>query len=169
MQLLLSNSRRFLLNVLNRPFNETRCEGGKKAAEKGLTLIEIIIVVAILGSIMALLIPQILERQRVAQMDQAKLAMSMIDQDLTLYRLHNGRYPTTEEGLDALVRAPGDAKNWKGPYCDEQKLMDPWQTKYTYESDGRSRKIMSPGPDGQLGTTDDVVYPDQPASSAPQG
>jgi general secretion pathway protein G len=134
--------------------------------QQGMTLIEIIIVVALLGTLMAILVNNLLAPQQEAQRDQAKLQMAAVSQPLNMYRVHHNKYPTTAQGLDALVANPGDDKSWRGPYTEENKLTDPWGKKFDYESDGRQFKMTSSGPDGEVGTPDDVIYP-EPAGEKP--
>ncbi len=142
--------------VLNRPF--------KNAAKSGMTLIEIIIVVALMGTLMAYLVRNLVGQQEEAKKDQTRLGMGVLEQCLQLYRVHNNRYPSTEQGLDAMMVAPSDVKTWRGPYTEANKLNDPWGNKFQYESDGRVFKIISGGPDGSLGNADDIVYPEQAVS-----
>lgn len=134
---------------------------GQKARSLGMSLIEIIIVIALIGIIMSIIITQLTTQQDEAMRDAAKLAMGKIQQSLQLYRVHNNRYPTTDQGLDALVRDPGNARKWRGPYIEEGKLQDPWGIKFEYESDGRNVKIVSAGPNGTVGDEDDIVYPEE--------
>ena len=76
-----------------------------------------------------------------------------------LYKIDNYRYPTTEQGLGALVSKPSGARRWRGPYTEKNKLQDPWGNEFSYESDGKTFKIISPGIDGTVGNEDDVTYP----------
>jgi general secretion pathway protein G len=146
---------RSIQRLLKKPF--------KGAARAGMSLIEIIIVVALMGTLMAYLVRNLIGQQEEAKKDQTKLGMGVLEQSLQLYRVHNSRYPTTEQGLDAMITAPADAKTWRGPYTESNKLNDPWGNKFQYESDGRNFKIISGGPDGTLGNADDIVYPEQQA------
>ena len=84
--------------------------------ESGMSLIEIIIVVALIGTLMTYMIRNVLQKQQEAQVDQVKIAMQTLRQDLDYYRVHNNKYPTTEQGLQALLSDPGGAGNWRGPY-----------------------------------------------------
>lgn len=140
---------------------------GMRLGEQGMSLIEIIIVVALLGTLMAYMVSNLIGQADQAKVDSAKLAMGSIDQKLQMYRIHNSKYPTTDQGLNALMTAPGDAKGWRGPYIEANKLVDPWDQPFTYEcSDGRVFKIMSAGPDQQVGTSDDIVYPEEKTDGA---
>ncbi|MCX6131703.1 MAG: type II secretion system protein GspG, partial [Proteobacteria bacterium] len=99
-----------------------------------------------------------------AKRDLSKVAMGSLKNALDMYRLKNFRYPTTEEGLQALVEAPASAKNWGGPYVEPNQIVDAWSKPFLYESTGpKTFKITTAGPDGQEGTADDVVYPPEAA------
>ena len=139
--------------------------------QRGMSLIEIIIVVALLGTLMAYMVSNLIGQSENAKKDQTKLAMGVIQQSLQMYRVHNNKYPTTDQGLAALMTNPGDVKSWRGPYIEENKLSDPWGSKFSYESDGRQFKIISPGPDQQQGNEDDISYPEDTAAkeAAPAG
>ncbi len=135
--------------------------------ERGMTIIEILIVIALIGTLMTIIMTNILDKSDDAKKDLARVAMAQIENGLRLYRLHNNRYPSTEEGLQALVTAPSGAKNWRGPYTEPDKLNDPWDSPFTYESSGsRNFKMMSSGPDQQMGNEDDITYPTD--KSAPE-
>ena len=142
---------------LRGPFRDASKEG----KEKGMTLLEIIIVIALLGTLMAILVSNLAGTSDEARKDQAKIAMGTIAQALQLYRIHNHRYPNTQEGLSALVSDPGTSKGWRGPYLEAGKLNDPWRNPYGYTSDGRKYEIISAGVDGQMGTEQDLYYPER--------
>ena len=143
-----------LVEFVNLPKGRRSC---RRAAQLGMTLIEIMLVVALLASLMAYLVSNIAGTADRAKEDQAKIAMSgPIANALNMYRIHTNKFPTTDKGLDALVTDTGD-KKWRGPYIDAGKLKDPWDNEFDYESDGRSFKITSGGIDGQIGTEDDVM------------
>ena len=142
--------------VLLKPFGE-----GVKRSQLGMSIIEILIVIALMGTVMAILVTNLTGQQDEALKDAARLGMGQLETNLQLYKVHNFRYPTTEQGLRALVERPGSgAKRWRGPYMDANKLNDPWDNEYQYESDGREFKITSPGLDGVVGNEDDIIYPD---------
>ena len=132
--------------------------------ERGMSLIEIIIVVALLGTLMAYMVSNLIGQSEEAKKDETKLAQGVISQSLQMYRIHNNKYPGDLKGL---LTNPGDAKNWRGPYIESNKLKDPWGNDFHYESDGRNYKIISPGPDGTTGNEDDITYPaeDKPSGS----
>jgi general secretion pathway protein G len=134
--------------------------GNDKDRQAGMSIIEIIIVLALIGGLMGVIVTNVIQQSENAKMDTAKLEMQRISESLTMYRVDNNRYPRTEQGLEALISAPSDAKKWRGPYCDEDKLIDPWDGDYSYESDGRAFRIVSAGPDGNEGTSDDIFFPE---------
>jgi general secretion pathway protein G len=144
------------MNLASRPFAR------REDREKGMTIIEILIVIGLIGTLMGIIMTTLIERGDDAKVDLAKVAMGQLESGLRLYKMHNNRYPTTEEGLQALVTAPAGAKNWRGPYSEAEKLNDPWDVPFGYEASGaRSFKIISGGPDGQIGAgDDDITYPE---------
>lgn len=140
-----------ILKFLKRPFTGNN---------RGLTLIEIIIVIALLGTLMTYLVSKLTSVADSAKVDQAKIGMGQIGQALQYYRVHNSKYPTTDQGLKALLSDPGSDKKWRGPYTEEEKLKDPWNNEFGYSSDGRDYKITSAGPDNTEGNEDDISYPE---------
>ena len=134
----------------------------------GVTLLELIIVIALVGSLVVYLASNLLGVGDSAKEDQSYIAMSQIGQSLQMYRVHNNRLPTAEQGLQALVQNPG-VPSWRGPYIETNKLIDPWGNPFSYEAASpRQFKIISPGIDGALGTEDDVTYP-KPAQTSGEG
>jgi general secretion pathway protein G len=133
-----------------------------RGSERGFTLIEIIFVIALLGGLMAILLRAIQGPAEKARADEARLAMGgPITQGLQMYQIHNHKFPTSDQGLKALLSDPGDVKGWAGPYVTEGQLVDPWSNEYSYESDGRNYKIRSGGPDGVLDSADDISFPEE--------
>jgi general secretion pathway protein G len=129
------------------------------SGQSGMSLIEIIIVIALMGTLMTIVISKLTGAQDEAMKDAARLAMQKMDQNLQMYKVHNYKYPTTDQGLDALVNQPSGATRWRGPYAEADKIKDPWGNPLGYESDGRNFKIISGGADGEVGNSDDIVYP----------
>ena len=124
----------------------------------GFTLIELMIVIVILGLLAALVAPKFLKSGEEAKVTTTQVQMKNIEEALKLYKLHNSVYPTTEQGLKALVEKPETEpvpKNWKGPYMDEVP-KDAWGNDFIYISDGKHFTLISPGPDGEEGTEDDI-------------
>jgi general secretion pathway protein G len=128
----------------------------RRHASRGFTLIEIMVVVVIMGVLAALVVPRLMGRTDDARMLAAKQDIATLMQALKLYRLDNQRYPTTEQGLQALVARPSAApipQNWKsGGYLDRLN-RDPWGNTYQYLSPGTRGEIdvFSYGADGKPG------------------
>ena len=125
---------------------------------RGFTLIEVLVVIVILGILAALVVPRILERPDEARVIAAKHDIATIVQALKLYRLDNGRYPTTDQGLAALVSRPTLPPlppNWKPNGYLERLPQDPWRNPYQYLNPGLRGEIdvFSFGADGQPGGT----------------
>ncbi|MCE7901279.1 MAG: type II secretion system protein GspG [Gammaproteobacteria bacterium PRO9] len=128
---------------------------GSWRAARGFTLIEIMVVVVILGILAALIAPNVINRIDDAQSAKVKQDIRAIESALKLYRLDRFRYPTSQEGLDALVTPPQDtSQKWpEGGYLDRLP-RDPWNRPYVYESPGKnggSFDIYTLGRDGQPG------------------
>ena len=123
---------------------------------KGFTLIELMVVLVILGVLAAIIAPKIMDRPDEARIIAARQDISSLVQALKLYRLDNIRYPTTEQGLQALVTKPTIEPipgNWKSGGYLERLPKDPWGNPYMYLNPGRNGEIdvYSLGPDGQSG------------------
>lgn len=104
---------------------------------QGFTLIELLVVLAILGMVMGLVGPQIMKHLGTAKSDTARLQIEDFGGTLDLFYLDNDRYPSTAEGLEALVQKPATLDSWNGPYLKKTKIpTDPWGNKYHYQSPG---------------------------------
>jgi general secretion pathway protein G len=128
---------------------------GKKP-NPGFTLIELMVVVAILGILAALVVPKIMSRPDEARVVAARQDIATLSQALKLYRLDNKRYPTTEQGLQALITRPTLSPipdNWKGGGYIERLPLDPWSKPYQYLNPGLHGEIdiFSFGADGAPG------------------
>lgn len=113
--------------------------GGKiaRSAEAGFTLIELLVVLVILGLLAALAGPRVIGYLGGAKSGTARLQVENFKSALDLYRLDTGSYPTTQQGLGALVKSPGNVPGWKGPYIDSPNLpVDPWGNPYSYKQPG---------------------------------
>ncbi len=126
--------------------------------DRGFTLIEIMVVITILGILAALIVPKVVGRTDDARIAAARQDIASVMQALKLYRLDNGRYPTTEQGLQALLTKPSTEPvpmNWKqGGYLDRSSVpKDPWGHPYQYLNPGLRGEIdvFSFGADGQSG------------------
>ncbi len=123
--------------------------------QRGFTLIEVMVVVVIIGLLAAIVVPNLIGNIDRAAVTRAKGDIRSIETALNLFRLDNFRYPSTEEGLEALVINPGDAaQNWK-PYLNSLP-SDPWSNTYLYRNPGEQREfdVFSYGADGQEGGED---------------
>jgi general secretion pathway protein G len=120
--------------------------------QRGFTLLEIMVVVIIIGLLAAIVAPNVIGQSDKARVEIARTNMAALGSALDLYKLDNGKYPTTEQGLQALVEAPTDAKNWTEPYIKKEPV-DPWQNEYVYISPGLDGPydLYSLGADGQEG------------------
>ena len=125
-------------------------------ALRGFTLIEVMVVIVILGVLAALVVPRIISRPDEARVVAAKQDLAVISQALKLYRLDNQRYPTNEQGLNALIAKPELSpvpSNWKPGGYLERLPKDPWGNAYVYVNPGLHGEIdvMSLGADGKPG------------------
>ena len=129
---------------------------GRGSAESGFTLVEMLVVITIIGLIMALVGPRVLNYLSESKVKTARIQIESFTQALDLFYLDNGRYPSSSEGLSALVQRPGDASSWNGPYIKTATVpTDPWGRPYVYRSpaDRAPYEISSYGSTGQPGGT----------------
>jgi general secretion pathway protein G len=122
--------------------------------QQGMTLIEILVVLVLIGIVMGVVAGNFIGRGEEAKRKAAKIEIEQIGQTLDLYKLETGRYPTTQEGLQALISAPPGVNNWNGPYWKKSTLpKDPWGNEYHYTSPGQhgAYDIVSYGADGKEG------------------
>ena len=132
-------------------------------AQRGFTLIEIMVVIAILGILAALMVPKIMSRPDEARRVAAKQDIGTVMQALKLYRLDNGRYPTQEQGLRALIEKPSidpAPNNWKDGGYLERLPNDPWGNAYQYLTPGVHGEVdvFSHGPEGKTGAGAEATY-----------
>jgi general secretion pathway protein G len=126
----------------------------RRSARAGFTLVEMLVVLAIIGMIVGLVGPRVLNYLSESKVKTAQIQMENIASALDLFYLDAGRYPTSEEGLAALVRPPGGVSAWNGPYLKSNAApRDPWGHDYIYRAPGQSGPydIGSLGPDGKNG------------------
>jgi general secretion pathway protein G len=129
---------------------------GRMRGEGGFTLIEILVVITIIALIMSLVGPRVLNYLGESKVKAAKIQIQSFGSALDLFNLDTGRYPSTAEGLTALVQSPGTITAWNGPYLKGGVVPnDPWGKAYVYRSPGEHGPydIMSYGSDGQEGGT----------------
>jgi general secretion pathway protein G len=124
------------------------------AGIRGFTLIEILVVLTLLAIVMGIVGGNYLGQGEKAKQKAAKIEIEQIGQTLDLFKLEVGRYPTTQEGLQALITAPNGVPNWNGPYWKKNTLpKDPWTNDYKYASPGQHGvyDLWSYGADGKEG------------------
>ncbi|MDR3452358.1 MAG: type II secretion system major pseudopilin GspG [Rhodoferax sp.] len=128
--------------------------------EAGFTLLEVLVVIAIIGLLVGLVAPAALRQLGGARVSVAKQSIERLGAVLDMYKLDVGTYPATSDGLQALVDKPSDAANWSGPYLKaENGTLDPWNHPYIYRSpsqrSGHDYDICSRGPNAQSGDAAD--------------
>lgn len=130
----------------------------KNQRANGFTLVEVLVVLVILGLLAGIISTAAISYLSKAKADIARIQIENISTSLDLFRLDMGRYPTTEEGLTALVRLPAALANWKGPYIGGKEVpVDPWERPYVYErpAGGGAFTLLTLGADGAEGGEDE--------------
>jgi general secretion pathway protein G len=123
----------------------------------GFTLIEILVVIAVIAILASLVAPNVFQHVGTARSTTARSQVEMLATALDAYRLDNGRYPSTSQGLTALVSAPADepTATWRGPYLRRAVPLDPWGKPYVYRFPGETNPagfdLLSSGADGRAG------------------
>ena len=118
----------------------------------GFTLIEILVVMAIIAMLAVMVAPNLFNQQAGAMRDVARTEISTLEAALDIYRLDVGEYPDT---LDGLMEDDTDRASWNGPYLRRAVPIDPWDNEYVYEGNGREFTLLSYGADGVSGGEDD--------------
>jgi general secretion pathway protein G len=136
----------------------------RRTGSAGFTLLEILVVIAILGLLIGLVAPAALRQLSGARASVVKQSIERISSVLDLYKLDVGSYPSTEQGLAALVQKPSGAGNWNGPYLKGEGVpMDPWNHPYMYRSPsertGREFDLCSMGPNANAGASGMICNP----------
>ncbi len=122
--------------------------------EAGFTLLELLVVLAVLGMLYAIVGPQVIKYLGSSKAQAASVQVKNVDAAMKLFRLDVGRYPSTKEGLNALVAQPAGSTTWNGPYLpNAAALNDPWGRSYQYANPGKHGEIdiFSLGSDGVEG------------------
>lgn len=127
---------------------------GHRHGQAGFTMVELLVVLAIIGLIASIAVPQVLQYLERAREDTARVQIGNIQSAFELYYIDNLGYPDPEYGISALATAPPDATRWNGPYLkNADKLLDPWGNFYTYALDEKNNQVIitSLGSDGRVG------------------
>jgi len=130
----------------------------KRNIRRGFTLIELLLVMAIIAILAAVVVPKYAGRTEQARQAKATADIATLSGLLDTFETDNGRYPTSEEGLQALVNNPGNLTNWK--HLTDKVQLDPWGHPYIYRypgTNGKSYDLISCGPDGQEGAADNIT------------
>lgn len=124
-----------------------------KKTQQGFSLMELLIVLVIMGLLAAIVYPRFSDRAWKARQKTAKTQISQLETTLETYRLDTGKYPTTEQGLQALMVKPQNVQKWEGPYLTKELPSDPWGNPYHYKAPGDHGPfdIISFGSDGKPG------------------
>lgn len=137
--------------------NRWQAMGYYRRKSAGFTLIEVMVVVVILGILAAIIVPKIMSRPEQARMVKVKQDILAIQSALDLYKLDNSVYPTTDQGLDALVSKPTTSpvpRNWKSDGYLQEVPVDPWGEAYQYINENEKLRIFSFGPKGRDGNSE---------------
>ncbi|MDX7951710.1 type II secretion system major pseudopilin GspG [Lichenihabitans sp. Uapishka_5] len=136
-----------------------------RRGQDGFTLVELLVVLGIVGMLATLMAPRVLGYFSSAKAQTAQVQAKNIASALELYYLDVGSYPSTEQGLEALLSAPDGAAGWHGPYLKNSSgLLDPWHKRYAYRMPGRTAEfdVYSQGHEGDLASTHPMKAGDNP-------
>lgn len=136
-----------------------------KRSRSAFTMVELLLVLVILATLAAIVVPKFAGRTEKAKITATKTEISGVESALDAFEVDNGYYPQGQNGLDSLFNQPSDAKNWNGPYLKKPIINDAWGNPYFYECPGQRNAngydLYSSGPDGQAGSADDITNWDQ--------
>jgi len=121
---------------------------------RGFTLLELLVVLGIIAMLAGIVGPQVMKHMGESKTKAAKVQIEDLSAALDMYKLDLGSYPSTEQGLQALIESPDSAKRWNGPYLRKSKMpLDPWQQEYHYAAPGEHGKfdLFTLGADGKEG------------------
>ncbi len=131
------------------------------ASRRAFTLIELLLVLAILATLAAVVVPKFANRSEQARITATQTDIFQLETALDAFEVDCGRYPSEQEGLEALVEMPADVQGWRGPYLKKGSPKDAWGEAYIYRQPGRFNTtgfdLFSKGPNKQEGDDDDLV------------
>lgn len=138
------------------PIVQSRTNG-----QSAFTLVEMLLVLVILATLAAIVVPKFSGRSEQAKITAAQTQIANFEIVLDAFEVDNGFYPKGRDGLRDLVQQPSEAKNWRGPYLKQEIPLDPWGNEYVYENPGKRNPngydLYSLGPDGRSGNDDDIT------------
>ena len=144
------------MNTTDRPSHEDRMK-----ERTGFTLIELLLVLVILATLAAIVMPKFTKRSEQARITAARTQIAQFEVALDAFEIDVGRYPTSSEALEALVEKPSDAEGWQQPYLKRDVPLDPWGNEYLYRYPGQYNEdgydLYSLGPDRKQGGGDDIT------------
>ena len=133
----------------------------RRRARRGFTMVELLLVLVILATLAAIVLPKFTGRTEQAEVTAAQTQIAVFESALDQFEVDNGHYPEGSDGLQDLMVEPSDARRWRGPYLKKDIPLDPWGNAYIYEYPGKNNEngydLMSMGPDGREGGDDDIV------------
>lgn len=141
---------------MKNPVQKRTCRS--RRSRHGFTLLELLVVILIIGLLTGIVGPRFMSQISRSEATAAKAQIDAFEKALEAYRIDTGRYPSSSQGLQALVNRPADEARWRGPYLKDQIPADPWGTPYEYRQPGRTGKeydILSLGRDRTPGGSDD--------------
>ncbi|MDK2971065.1 MAG: ral secretion pathway protein [Candidatus Sumerlaeota bacterium] len=132
-----------------------------RVSRRAFSLVEMLLVLVILATLAAIVIPRFAGRSEQAKETAAKTQISALSTALDSFEVDNGYFPSSSDGLNELIVQPDGATNWRGPYMKQGIPNDPWGAAYLYEYPGTNNAdgydLSSMGPDGRAGTEDDIT------------
>jgi general secretion pathway protein G len=143
---------------MRKTFLKMAAKSVARAARDGFTLLELLVVVLIIGLLTGIVAPRFLNQIGRSEVTTARAQLDAFDKALQAFRIDMGRFPTSDEGLQALVAAPGNDPRWRGPYLKDDVPKDPWGMPYEYRypsARGKDFDLLSLGRDRAPGGSGD--------------